>query len=46
MVLTQEELSSLVEVKHRSPHQLLGMHELGKGKGCRCSGTVARRCQG
>src|SRR5678809_1276453 len=33
MVLTQEELSSLVEVKNRSPHQLLGMHELGEGKG-------------
>ena len=33
MVLTQEELRSLVEVKNRSPHQLLGLHELGKGKG-------------
>src|SRR5215468_2004878 len=33
MVLTQNELSSLVEVKNRSPHQLLGMHELGDGKG-------------
>ena len=33
MVLTQNELSSLVEVRNRSPHQLLGMHELGEGKG-------------
>src|SRR5260370_7025259 len=33
MVLSQEELSSLVEVRNRSPHQLLGMHELGEGKG-------------
>src|SRR6476646_4721374 len=33
MVLTQEELSSLVEVKTRSPHQLLGLHQLGEGKG-------------
>src|SRR5438046_10739080 len=37
MVLTQEELSSLMEVKQRSPHQLLGMHPLGNG-----SGLVAR----
>src|SRR5258708_19189158 len=33
MVLTQEELLSLVEVRNRSPHQLLGLHPLGKGKG-------------
>ena len=33
MVLTQEEIRSLVEVQHRSPHQLLGMHSLGKGSG-------------
>src|SRR5258706_6213976 len=33
MVLTQEELRSLVEVKQRSPHQLLGMHPLGDGSG-------------
>jgi len=33
MVLTQKELQSLVEVKNRSPHQLLGLHELGDGKG-------------
>jgi 1,4-alpha-glucan branching enzyme len=37
MVLTQEELRSLVEVRHRSPHQLLGLHPLGDG-----SGLVAR----
>ena len=33
MVLTQEELRSLVELNHRSPHQLLGMHPLGDGTG-------------
>ena len=33
MVLTQEEIRSLVEVQHRSPHELLGMHPLGDGKG-------------
>src|SRR5215471_10414603 len=37
MLLTQEELNSLVEVRHRSPHQLLGLHPLGDG-----SGLVAR----
>src|SRR5882672_5847475 len=37
MVLTQEELQSLVEVRNRSPHQLLGMHPLGDG-----SGLIAR----
>src|SRR3954469_12096122 len=33
MVLTQQELRSLVEVNHRAPHQLLGMHPLGDGSG-------------
>jgi 1,4-alpha-glucan branching enzyme len=33
MVLTPEELRSLIEVNHRSPHQLLGMHPLGDGAG-------------
>src|SRR5580658_5124142 len=33
MVLTQEELLSLVKVENRSPHQLLGVHQLGDGKG-------------
>ena len=37
MILTPEELTSLVQVQHRSPHQLLGMHPLGDG-----SGVVAR----
>src|SRR6516162_4399532 len=37
MVLTQHELRSLVELTHRSPHQLLGLHPLGDG-----SGLVAR----
>ena len=33
MVLTQDELHSLVEVRNRSPHQLLGLHPLGDGSG-------------
>ena len=33
MTLTPQELSTLVELKHRSPHQLLGMHPLADGKG-------------
>ena len=33
MVLTQQELLSLVEVKTRSPHTLLGLHPLGNGAG-------------
>ena len=33
MVLTPEELQSLVEVRNRSPHQLLGMHVLANGAG-------------
>ena len=33
MLLTKDELQSLVEVKHRSPHELLGMHPLGDGSG-------------
>src|SRR5262245_8343529 len=33
MVLTHEQLLSLVEVKSRSPHELLGMHPLGDGAG-------------
>src|SRR5437588_5941672 len=37
MVLTQEELQSLIDVRQRSPHQLLGLHPLGDG-----SGLVAR----
>jgi 1,4-alpha-glucan branching enzyme len=37
MVLTQEELRSLIDVRNRSPHQLLGMHALG-GE----AGVVAR----
>jgi 1,4-alpha-glucan branching enzyme len=37
MVLSQEELQSLVEARNRSPHQLLGLHPLGNG-----SGLVAR----
>src|SRR5689334_21347503 len=37
MVLSRQELQSLVEVRNRSPHTLLGMHPLGDG-----SGVVAR----
>ena len=33
MVLSSAELESLVNVQHRSPHALLGMHPLGKGRG-------------
>lgn len=37
MILTNEELRSLVELKHQSPHTLLGMHVLGDN-----TGVVAR----
>ncbi|MCX6893216.1 MAG: 1,4-alpha-glucan branching protein GlgB, partial [Verrucomicrobia bacterium] len=37
MLLTQEDLRTLVEVKQREPHQLLGLHPLPDG-----SGLVAR----
>jgi 1,4-alpha-glucan branching enzyme len=37
MILTKEEADSLTEVRHRSPHEFLGMHLLGDG-----SGLVAR----
>ena len=33
MLLTQEELASLVQLRNRSPHALLGMHPLDEGKG-------------
>ncbi len=33
MLLTHDELRSLVEAKHRSPHQLLGLHALADGSG-------------
>jgi len=33
MILTPDELRSLVELKHQSPHTLLGMHPLGDGSG-------------
>ena len=33
MILTADELRSLVEVKHQSPHSLLGMHPLGDQTG-------------
>jgi len=37
MVLSHDELHSLVEARTRSPHQLLGLHPLGDG-----SGLIAR----
>src|SRR6187549_3407379 len=37
MLLTHEELKTLLELRHRSPHQLLGLHPLPDG-----SGLVAR----
>jgi 1,4-alpha-glucan branching enzyme len=37
MIMTQEEADSLLALRHRSPHELLGMHVLGDG-----SGVVAR----
>jgi 1,4-alpha-glucan branching enzyme len=33
MVLTQTELQSLIQVRNRNPHELLGMHALGNGAG-------------
>jgi 1,4-alpha-glucan branching enzyme len=33
MILTPEERESLVNLQHRSPHTLLGMHPLGDGSG-------------
>jgi 1,4-alpha-glucan branching enzyme len=33
MVLTKEELYSLLKARNRAPHQLLGMHKLGDGSG-------------
>jgi 1,4-alpha-glucan branching enzyme len=33
MILTADELRSLVELTHSSPHTLLGMHPLGDGSG-------------
>jgi 1,4-alpha-glucan branching enzyme len=33
MILSSDELTSLAQLQHRSPHQLLGMHPLGDGAG-------------
>ena len=33
MLLTSDELRSLVEARHNMPHQLLGMHPVGDGSG-------------
>ncbi|MDE3099217.1 MAG: 1,4-alpha-glucan branching protein GlgB [Verrucomicrobiota bacterium] len=33
MILTADELRSIIELKHQSPHSLLGMHPLGDGAG-------------
>jgi 1,4-alpha-glucan branching enzyme len=41
MILTEAELRSLVEARHSSPHQLLGMHALGSGEGVVVRALVA-----
>ncbi len=33
MILTEAELESLIQARHRNPHELLGMHPLGDGSG-------------
>src|SRR5687768_6565805 len=33
MILSEDEMLSLVRLHHRCPHQLLGMHPLGDGSG-------------
>ena len=33
MLLTKDELHSLVELRHQSPHMLLGMQPFGGGSG-------------
>ena len=33
MIISQAEVDSLVQVRNRCPHQLLGMHRLGEKKG-------------
>jgi 1,4-alpha-glucan branching enzyme len=33
MILSPAELETLVQVEHRSPHEILGMHPLGDGSG-------------
>ena len=33
MILLQEDLKRLLELKHRSPHEVLGMHPLADGSG-------------
>ena len=33
MILTPDELRSIVGLTHQSPHTLLGMHPLGEGSG-------------
>ena len=46
MVLTHDELRSLVEVRHQQPHQLLGMHPLGGRHGRGGAGIRSRRRRG
>ena len=33
MLLTNDELKSIIQARQRAPHQLLGMHPLGDGSG-------------
>src|SRR6266581_7758276 len=42
MLLTQEEFKSLLELKTRAPHQLLGLHALGDGSGLAARAVVPR----
>ena len=46
MMLTKDELRSLVGLTHQSPHTLLGMHPLGDGSGPRRPRLAARRREG
>jgi hypothetical protein len=43
MLLTKDELRSLVELKHQSPHSLLGMQPLGDGSGLVARAHAGRR---
>ena len=45
MILTKDELESLIEARHRCPHQLLGMHPLGDGTGVVVRAFVSNAAQ-
>ena len=46
VILSREELRSLVELTHQSPHTLLGMHPLGDGSGLVVRALVAGNKKG